>query len=74
MAAVYDNTLAICQKYLSGDAQRFLDRQISAHLKKTPEALLAPDKEELGRWCRISGALLLGKDKAEQLESEILSI
>ena len=72
MASVYENILGKCQKYFSDDSKRFLDRQINSHLKKTPETLTAYDKTELAKWCKISGALLLGNAKAEQLSQEIL--
>ena len=74
MTAFYEKALAVCEKHLTGSARNFLDRQIVAHLNKSPETLLPADKEGLVKWCRISGALLLGTEKAEQLSQEILSI
>lgn len=74
MAGTYDKALKICEKYLSKGAKNFLDRQITMHLNKTNNALDVSDKTELAKWCNISGALLLGKQKAEQLSAEILSI
>lgn len=73
MSSLYDKELAICQKYFSNDAKRFLDRQINSHLNKDPEAIEPGDKAELGKWCKISGALLIGPDKATQLSQEILA-
>ena len=72
--AFYDSVLTVCEKYLSGDAKRFLDRQITSHLDKTPAAILPPDKAELAKWCQISGKLILGPDKAEKLSTEVLAL
>lgn len=71
--AYYDNVLSICEKYMSGGGKKFLDRQIKSHLKKDPEAVASADKTDLAKWCRVSGALLVGEDKAKQLESDILA-
>ena len=68
----YEKVLRICEKYLTTGAKRFLDRQITYHLKKDPDSLSPADKAELAKWCKTSGKLLLGEEKAEQLAREIL--
>jgi hypothetical protein len=73
MSRYYDEILKICERYFSTEAQRFLDRQIAAHLNKAADAITPADRSELARWCKISGSLLLGEDKAEQLSNDILS-
>ncbi len=74
MAEFYDNLLNVCKKYFSDNGKDFLDRQIKSHLNKSPETITTVDKDELAKWCRISGSLLLGKERSEQLSSEIVSI
>lgn len=73
MEGFYDKIIGICEKYLSSGAKDFLNRQIATHLNKTPEALMPTDKTELAKWCKISGRLVLGNEKSEQLSKEILS-
>ncbi len=74
MTEFYDRTLKVFSKYFSGSAGEILDRQIIYHLKKTPETLEESDKSELAKWSLISGRLVLGNEKAEQLENEILAL
>ena len=67
MEDLYLHTLAVCEEYLGDQAKRFLDRQISSHLGKTPGALLESDMEELERWLLISSGLLFGEQKAREM-------
>ena len=70
----YDNALTVCEQYMKGDAKNFLDRQIKLHLKREPTELdKTADSAELGKWCRISGALLLGEAKSVALQEGILA-
>ncbi len=73
MTTLYQNILTISEKYLSKDAQKFLDRQIDSHLKKSPGEIVPEDRAELAKWCMVSASLLVGKAKAQQLANEILS-
>ncbi len=74
MTSLYQDLLGICEKYLSKDSQRFLDRQITAHLKKNPENIVPEDASELAKWSAVSGGLLLGQSKAEQMAKEIIAL
>ncbi len=74
MSTTYQSILKICEKYLSGDSQRFLDRQITTHLKKSPESIAAEDADEIAKWSKVSGGLLLGPRKAEQMAQEIFTL
>lgn len=70
----YDDALLVCEKYLKGNAKKFLDRQIASHLKKEPTQLdKSADSAELSKWCRISGELVLGEAKATALQQDILT-
>ncbi len=74
MSTTYQEILNICEKYLSGNSQKFLDRQITAHLKKTPDSIVAEDANEIAKWTAVSGGLLLGQSKAEQMAKEIYAM
>lgn len=74
MASVYDQVLGICQKYLSKDSQKFLDRQIKSHLNKKPADIDAGDTAELAKWSQVSGGLLVGNTRAEQMAKEIVAL
>ncbi len=74
MASMYDQVLGICEKYLSKDSQKFLDRQIKSHLKKEPGEIVAKDAAELAKWSQVSGGLLVGKTRAEQMANEIVAL
>ncbi len=71
---LYKDILGIAEKYLSKDAEKFVERQISLHLKKPPDDLNAEDSAELAKWCKISGALVMGQSRAEQLAKEIYGL
>lgn len=70
----YDECLKICQRYITEGSKLFLDRQIEYHLNKKPQYLIVADKEELAKWLKVSSALLIGKDKANEFMKEILSL
>jgi hypothetical protein len=70
----YDDCLEICQRYIKEDPKRFLDRQIEYHLNKSPQQLVAADKEILANWLKISSGLIIGKDKASEFMNKILSL
>ena len=53
---------------------RFLNRQISAHLGKTPSTLSDEDKEALAKWVKISASLLLDEATAARLAEKILAL
>ena len=74
MDTLYKDILKICEKYLARDSEKFLDRQISTHLKKTPESIIPEDASELAKWTKVSGGLLMGEARAEQMAGEILAL
>ena len=74
MSGFYDVALEVCSKYIQGNTKKFLDRQITGYLNKTPESLQITDKQELGRRCGVAAAPLLGLTKSEELMREILSL
>jgi len=70
----YDDCLEICRRYIKEDPKRFLDRQIEYHLNKAPQELVIADKAMLANWLKISSALLIGRDKANEFMNRIISI
>ncbi|MEE8372679.1 MAG: hypothetical protein V3R87_02960 [Dehalococcoidia bacterium] len=72
---LYKDILVIAEKYLAKDAEKFVERQISLHLKKTPHYDLdEADSDALAKWCKISGALVMGQNRSEQLANEIYAL
>jgi len=53
---------------------RFLNRQIKAHVGKTPNTISFADQEILAKWVKISAGLLLDDDTAVNLADKILSL
>jgi pSer/pThr/pTyr-binding forkhead associated (FHA) protein len=62
------------QPFFGQMTTRFLDRQIKAHLGKTPHTLSVSDKEALAKWLRVSAGLLLDAKTAETLADKILAL
>jgi hypothetical protein len=56
--SLLDQVLEISQEYLGPAADRFVDRQISTHLKKRPEKITREDIHKLIDWIKLSFALL----------------
>lgn len=50
--------LEVSRDYLGPAAERFVDRQISTHLRKKPEHVSRQDVNKLADWLRLSFALL----------------
>ena len=65
--SLLDQILEISQDYLGPAAERFIDRQISTHLKKHPEKITRQDIYKLIDWIKLSFALLTNDtDMVEQ--------
>jgi hypothetical protein len=55
---LFDKVVAITEDYLGPAAPRFVTRQISFHLGKTPEELLDSDIPKLAEWTKATFSLL----------------
>jgi hypothetical protein len=55
---LYDNIVKVLTYYLGPAASRFVDRQITFHLQKSPQDVTAEDLQRLTEWMRVSLALL----------------
>jgi pSer/pThr/pTyr-binding forkhead associated (FHA) protein len=53
---------------------RFLNRQITAHVGKSPYTISASDKKDLAKWVRISAGLLLDEETAASLAEKIMAL
>jgi pyridoxine 5'-phosphate synthase PdxJ len=56
--SVYKQVTDITRDYLGPATERFLDRQITFHLKKDPRRLTAEDIPKLAEWVKVSIAIL----------------
>lgn len=74
MKLFYEKVCDILKPYFGDATDKFLQRQIKYHLSKAPETINPLDKEELGKWCRISSSLILSQKEADEVYQKILSI
>jgi hypothetical protein len=73
MMSTYSQVLQLISPYFgnSNAADNFLSRQCKYHLNREPAELGPHDLWELAKWAMVSGGLLIGKDKAEELSDKI---
>ena len=69
-----DQVLKILTEEMGPSAPVFLERQCKHHLKIEVGALTSANMEELARWVHVGSNLTLGKDIADKLKSQILSL
>lgn len=55
---IYQQVVAVTYDYLGPAAQRFVDREIKAHLRKKPQDLTKADLIKLVDWSKLAFALL----------------
>lgn len=55
---IYRQVVAVTYDYLGPAAQRFVDREIKAHLGKKPQDLTKADVVKLVDWSKLAFALL----------------
>ncbi len=72
----YQKVLELISGYFANvnAADVFLTRQCKFHLSKEPAQVTMNDLWNLAHWTMVSGALLLGKGKAEEMSDKILSL
>lgn len=58
--------------YFGQMTARFLNRQITAHVGKSPYTIAASDKKILAKWVKVSAGLLLDDETAVKLAERIL--
>lgn len=69
---VYKEIVDVLYEYLGPAAERFLDREIEAHLHKKPEEITKSDIPKLHEWSRLAIALLAEDQKTVDDFSESL--
>lgn len=73
--ALYDDVLNIAKSYLGPAAEKFIARQLSAHLMLNNPNEVAPSHlNELARWCHISAALVMDEAKAKEFSQKLKAL
>ena len=70
--SVYKEVVDVFYDYLGPAAERFLDREIEAHLHKKPEDITKSDIAKIHEWSRLAIALLAEDEKTVEDFSESL--
>lgn len=55
---IYQQTISITHDYLGPAAERFIDRQVRSHLKKSPSNINEKDLRRLMDWIQAAFSLL----------------
>jgi hypothetical protein len=72
---VQDQVIDVSRDYLGPAAERFVNRQISVHLKKKPEKLTKSDVPKLVDWIRLAFSLLTNdRDLVDEYIDKLMSI
>jgi hypothetical protein len=73
---VYQNALEVITPYFNtvNAAEIFLTRQCESHLQRKAVDLGMHDLVTLAKWAMVSGGLLIGKEKAEEMSEKILAL
>lgn len=58
-----DQVISVSRDYLGPASERFIDRQISTHVKKDIDSITKADLLKLVDWIRLSFALLTKDDR-----------
>lgn len=75
MNKVYKDAADITRDYLGPATERFLDRQITFHLKKQPGTLTSKDIPRLAEWVKVSIAILSDDRKiVDEFTERIMSL
>jgi pSer/pThr/pTyr-binding forkhead associated (FHA) protein len=70
----YNQVFKELKPYFGQMTDRFLNRQITAHVGKSPHTIAVSDKTDLAKWVRISAGLLLDEETAASLADKILAL
>lgn len=72
--ALYDNVVDLSKTYFGPAAKKFVDRQMSKHLKIESSELTPSHLDELAKWCYTSGKLMIEDAKAQELSAKIKAL
>ena len=68
----YHEVVSVTRAYLGPAAERFIDRQVTNHLHKEPEALEPGDLHKLIDWIRVALSLITEDTRVVEEYSEKL--
>jgi hypothetical protein len=68
---LYDEVVEVAKTYIGPVAERFVARQVTSHLNLTVERLEAQHLEELGKWCYLSGRLIMEEARAQEFAGRV---
>jgi len=71
---LYQQVINLSKDYLGPAAQRFIDRQVTQHLKKELGSLTPSDLGDLAKWINVSAGLLIDKSKAQELSDKVKNL
>ena len=72
MSLISDKVLKEVTFYLGPAAERFLERQTKSHMDGLAfTSLERKDLKDLAYWLQVSGGLVVGKDKAEEMALKV---
>jgi len=74
-ATLCEQVIEITTNYLGPTAKRFVYRQVSVHLNKSPESLDSKDLPILADWSKLAlGLITNDKNEVDRFEQDILSL
>ena len=72
---IYEQVVAVTYEYLGPPAERFIAREVKAHLDKMPEQLTKTDVAKLVDWIKLAFALLTEDTKmVDEFKENLLAI
>lgn len=71
---LYERVLVVARQYLGKRAERFINRQCRGHLRIEPNMLADEHLDELGRWCYMSGMLIMDQVQAQEFGQKIKAL
>jgi len=75
MSILSDKIKVIAVNYLGPAAEKFLQRQTSAHMGGIAYSdITSANLSELVKWIRISSSLLIGADKGKEFADKVSSL
>lgn len=73
--SVYQQVVEVAYEYLGPAAERFVSREIQAHLGKKPENLTKEDIVKCHDWCKLALALMTDDNTlVDEFSSRLLAI
>jgi hypothetical protein len=72
---LFEKVVSITEEYLGPAAPRFITRQVSSHLGKSPDELVPEDIPRLAEWTKVTLALLTeDKGMIKEYQDKLISL